>query len=333
MKKVAVLFNPSSGRGRSLKEKGKIEKILQRNIINYDLIVTESEDHLRQLAAETARQYEVIVGVGGDTTFNIIASEILKYDKNKSTVKPAPAMGMIGTGSANDIARGLGIEKIEDACKAIKNNKIGKMDVGYFKVNGKSEPLFFLGTVSLGLGATVNRYVEGFHQRHKILSKMKPFDQLLSGLYAIYDSFSKKKVPLQAEIEYQTNNLNLKSTQKIIKKIEFSLLVFLNTPYYANGLRLVKNADTAFYTPARTLFDGLLDCCIIYTKSFLNTLKVGIHVQKGTHMNRDEVTLIQSNLFKISSKEEIDIQVDGEIFKGVRQLEVSLIPKGLTVLI
>ncbi len=316
-----------------MKEKKKIETLLKKNDIDYDLLVTRSENHLRQLAVETTRQYEIIVGVGGDTTFNIIASEILKYKKDKGAAQPAPAMGMIGTGSSNDIVRGLGIEKIEDACKAIKNNKIGKMDVGYLKINGKSEPIFFLGALSLGLGTTVNRYVEGFHQRHKILSKIKPFDQLLSGLYAIYDSFSKKKVPLQTEIEYQTNNLNLKSAQKIKKKIEFSLLVFLNTPYYANGLRLVKNEDTACYAPARTLFDGLLDCCIVHTKSFVITLKVGIHVQKGTHMNRDEVTMIQSSLFKISSKEEIDIQVDGEIFEGVRQLEVSLIPKGLKVLI
>jgi len=333
MKKVAVLFNPSSGKGRSMKEKKKIETLLKQNAIDYDLLVTRSENHLRQLAAESARQYEIIVGVGGDTTFNIIAIEILKYQKDKITAQPTPAMGMIGTGSANDIARGLGIEKIEDACKAIKNRRTRKMDVGCLKINGKSDSLYFLGTVSLGLGATVNRYVEGFHQRHKILSKLKPFDQLLSGLYAIYDSFSKKKVPLQAEFEYQTNNLNLKSTQKITKKIEFSLLVLLNTPYYANGLKLVKNEETACPTPALTLFDGLLDCCIIHTKSFLNTLKVGIHVQKGTHMNQDEVILIQSSIFKIASKEEIDIQVDGEIFEGVRQLEVSLLSQGLKVLI
>lgn len=330
MKNIAVLFNPSSGKGRSLKEKGKIEKILQKHNIDYDLIVTESENHLRQLAADTAGQYEIIVGVGGDTTFNIIAGEILKYKKDKGKAQLIPAVGMIGTGSANDIARGLGIEKIEDACRAIKNNKTGKMDVGSLKINGKPEPLFFLGTVSLGLGTTVNRYVEGFHQRRKILSKIKPFDPLFPGLYAIYDSFSKKKVPLHIEIEYPVKNL--KSTQNILEKIEFSLLVFLNTPYYASGLKLVKNENTAL-TPSLTLFDGLLECCIIHTRSFLNTLKAGIHVQKGTHMNRNEVTLLQSTRFNISSKEAIDIQVDGEILEGVRQLEVSLISGGLTVLI
>ncbi len=182
------MFNPSPGKGRSLKQKEKIQRCLKEKNIDFDLMVTESEDDLRQLAGEKAKEYEKIVGVGGDTTFNIIAGEILKYRG------PIPALGMIGTGSTNDIVRGL------------------------------------------------------------------------------------------------------KSGQE-------------------NGL-----------------FDGVLDCCVIHTKSFLNTFLTGMRVQKGKHTGREEVTLLQAASFKISSKQAIDIQVDGDIIEGVRELEVSVFPGALRVL-
>lgn len=317
MKHAAVLFNPSSGKGRSIKQRTTVEHYLNQYGVNYDLQVTESENHLRQLAAETARDYELIIGVGGDTTFNIIAGEILKLENQNH----APALALIGTGSANDIARGLSIEKIADACKAIKQGNTGKMDIGRLDINGSPAPLFFLGTLSLGLGTTVNRYVESFHQRHNILSKIKPFDQLLSGLYAIHDSFKKKKVPLRVELEYR----NQQQAEKIAGTIDFSLLVFLNTPYYANGLKLAEVEGA--------LFDGLLDACIIDTVSFLHTLKVGIRIARGRQKKGDRTTLVRSGFFKVSSQEAIDIQVDGDIIEGVREFTVSAVPAALKVVI
>ena len=95
MKKIVVLFNPSSAKGRALKQKETITRYLANGGMNMDFIVTESEDHLRSLAAAAAKtpgQYDAIVGVGGDTTFNIIATEILKY-RNDAKNAPAPARG------------------------------------------------------------------------------------------------------------------------------------------------------------------------------------------------------------------------------------------------
>jgi len=322
MDKIAILFNPSSGKGRSLKEKKKIENILTATGIDYDLFVSESEEHLRLLAAGAAGKYPkypVIVAVGGDTTFNIVAAKILKQN-------PAPTMGMIGTGSANDIVRGLGIHKIADACKAIKKGNTRKMDVGCLKLPRGAGDYFFLGTLSAGLGTTVNRYVEQFHQKHKLVSKIKLFNlnQTIAGLYGIYDSFSLKRLPLKGEIYYTDAN----SGKKIVKEIEFSLLAFMNTPYYANGLKLIEvNAS-----PALTLFDGLLDCCVIHTTSFLNTFKIGMKVQKGRHVGRKEFMLLRSTSFKVLLEKVIDIQVDGEIIEGVEEFEVSVIPGRLTVL-
>ncbi|HLP58029.1 MAG TPA: acylglycerol kinase family protein, partial [Candidatus Deferrimicrobium sp.] len=125
MKKIAVLFNPSAAKGRALKQKETVMRCLAGAAVDMDFIVTESEDHLRYLAASAAKTpglYDAIIGVGGDTTFNIIATEILK-NRNED---PAPTLtvGMIGTGSANDVARGLGLETTAAACRAIIDGNI-----------------------------------------------------------------------------------------------------------------------------------------------------------------------------------------------------------------
>ncbi|MCP5047542.1 MAG: hypothetical protein GY940_10245, partial [bacterium] len=217
------------------------------------------------------------------TTFNIIATELLKHDS-------PPALGMIGTGSANDIVRGLGIHRVETACKIIKTGRIRQMDIGRIHIKGKSgktQELFFLGTVSAGLGAAVNQYVEACHQRHKRLAKFNPLTQLTAGLLGIRDSFTSDRLPVKAFVEYTDEEAN----QRFKMEIQFSLLVFLNTPFYANGLKLIDGS------PGDRLFDGQVDCCVIHTDSFLSTMKIALKVPKGAHVNREEVTLLNSPFF------------------------------------
>jgi diacylglycerol kinase family enzyme len=102
-------------------------------------------------------------------------------------------------------------------------------------------------------------------------------------------------------------------------------LVLLNTPFYANGLKLGQ---------AKGLFDGILDCCIINTGSFFETLGYGLHIlhrPKSTNSRKD--ILLHSNWFTISmtGAEIMDIQVDGEIIEGTKRIEVTMIPGCLDV--
>lgn len=341
-KNVTVLFNPSSGKGKAFKEKDKIERILITHHIDYDFFISESEAHLKELVADAiARPSKkhtdrIIVAVGGDTTFNIVAREILTL----SLPHESPALGMIGAGSANDIVRGLNISRVHDACIAIKNGSTSHMDIGYLKIKKKGENYFrtlnFLGTLSAGLGTTVNRYIDSYYRQYPILSKLIPFSQLLTGLFGIYHSFSKKKLPirmkmqiLDAGAEISGNISDPKHIEKVIKEIQFSLLVFLNTPFYANGLKLAKDGS---------LFDGQLDCCIIQSHSFFDTIKTGLSIRKGNSTLSTEnksVQIIpssQSDIIRLIPEQPFDIQIDGDIIEEVVELEVSILPGKLKVI-
>lgn len=311
MEKIAILFNPSSRRGKSGKAKEKIERILNNHRINYDLFVSESEAHFKQLTLEIAPKYRTIVGVGGDTTFNIMVRKLLK-----ANYQP-PAIGMIGTGSANDIVRSLGILKINEACAAIKKGNTTTMDVGCIKIDRKSKPYFFLGSLSAGLSTAVNRYVARFQQNHRIITKVQPFYQLFPGLFAVRDFFTKTSPPLQVKIKYPTND------KFIVKDLDYSLLVILNTPYYANGLKLGVDTGSS---------DGILDCFAIDTRNFWDTFVMALKIQRGTHTQCQNVEFVHSPSFTAYSPYPLDLLADGEIIEEVREFEVSIIKDKIRVL-
>ena len=116
MDKVALLFNPSSGRGLSLKKKGCIKENLKKNSLSFKWFDSESENHLMQLAREKAESFQAIIIVGGDTSFQIVASEIYKTPYN-------PALCMIPTGSANDIAKSLDSCSSKSILASLKEGK------------------------------------------------------------------------------------------------------------------------------------------------------------------------------------------------------------------
>jgi diacylglycerol kinase family enzyme len=307
MKEMAVLLNPSSGGGKSLQKKNKIEEYFKNNNIKYDLFISKSEHHLRELAQETIAKYPTIIGVGGDTTFNIIVKEILDRGGRNT-------FGTIGTGSTNDFVRGLGIQKTRTACETIKRGKVKKIDTGLLRLHGISEPYYFLSALSLGLGVTVPQYVNYFNINHKTILKTRLLGQTIPGILGIYDSFSKKKLPIKLSIEY--NHMR--------KKHSVSLLAFLNTPYVANGLNL---------TPEASPFDGKIDGCILKTPSFFSSFLIGLMSYKGKHIKRKEVELIRTESIKVRPEHPIDIQIDGIILSDIKEFEVSVAPQALNILL
>jgi diacylglycerol kinase (ATP) len=309
VEKVAILLNPSSGRGRSKRRRKNIERIFESYGLAFDLFISSSEKHLRELADHSIKQFKTIVAVGGDTTFNIVAGRILK-----ALSPDRPVMGMIGTGSANDICRGLGIERVQTLCQAIKNRQVKKMDVGLVESDELKEALGFLGSMSLGLGTAVNHYLAEFSRNHRFLSGFDAIGQGLAGGLGISRAFSRNQVPMSLKLTDDTGE----------REVSFSLMVLLNTGYFANGLNL---------SPAASAFDGMLDGVVVRTESFIQTLRLQRAVRRNAHLGRKELRLNRSGWFILESGSGMDFQLDGEIFRNVRRCRVSVRPAVLDVFV
>lgn len=307
MKEVLVLYNPSSAGGRSVKKKNRIEKKFINLKIPYNLRITGSEKELKQFAAEGAESGRDIIAVGGDTTFTIVASEILKKNKGNKI-----KLGMIGTGSINDIVRGIELNNIELMLKAVKAGESKKIDVGQVKVNPSGRIYYFLGTLGAGFATIVNRYIEQMKINKTLITKVKLAMELTGFVISVKRSFTENEIPIKIKI----NHNNMKSEK------EFTLLIFQNTPLYSRGLRLSPDASP---------YDNILDCSVINTSSLLNTISLVFSIIRGKHSGRKEIEILRSAEFQATVEREIDIVADGEIIEGVKDFHVSLLKEGLNI--
>ncbi len=306
MEPIAVLFNPSSGRGKSRRRKNRIEARFGHFDIPARWFTSQSEDHLKELARRLAQDYSAIAVVGGDTTFTLAATEIIHSGADAT-------LGMVGTGSANDIARGLQASELDAVCAAFRSGRTRRMDAGNLELPGRSEPIIFMGALSLGLGVEVNLFIARARQRLPILNRGGSTVQALTGALGVRRAFISRALPERVCLE----------TGRFRKDVDFSLMVFANTPFFANGMRLF---------PEATPFDGRLHCCIVRTRSLPHSLLLSRRIRDGSHVELDEVDIFPDTSFRVTpARGTTAIQYDGEVLTGIEGFRVSVRPAALRV--
>lgn len=118
-KEIPFILNPAAGSGRILAQLNHLYQKIRHLGLPAEIIISQNEDHLKQLTAELAKKKEIIVGVGGDSTFHFMANEILRSGGDS-------ALGLIGLGSSNDIPRNFGLADIDRSLMVIKSGPRGK---------------------------------------------------------------------------------------------------------------------------------------------------------------------------------------------------------------
>lgn len=305
--RLAILLNPSAGRGKAGRSRARLVGLLQSRGIVHDLYVTESEAHLRQLVREKSREYGILAGAGGDSTFQIMAEEIVAAG--------APArLGMIGLGSSNDLPLEFGIETPEKFIAALREGRERRIDLGCVEQEGR--PLrFFIGQASVGLGAFVNQFAEKIGSRRPWLAR----HQNVIGLQGVARAYRRKLVPLPLAIEWEGGK-----TEGL-----FQVANFANTRFWATGRKLIPQARPD---------DGRLDACLIRQCSFFRFARLAASVRTGRHLRAAEVECLQSPSFVISSARPFAVQVDGELIGGASspslfdRIQVRSLPAALTII-
>jgi diacylglycerol kinase (ATP) len=306
--KLVILFNPAAGAGRASRNKERLEAELRRQGVSYALTVTESEADLRESTRRLAATERVIAGAGGDSTFLIMAEEILKSGRRT-------ALGMMGMGSSNDIPASFGSDSLEAACRALAEGRPQKIDIG--AVEGEGQRLgYFLGQANIGLGAAVNRYVARLAGRHPRLASR----QLLAGFLGVREAYRQRRVPISMRID---------GGEAGRAEGSFIAAVFANTPLWATGLRIA---------PAAKADDGQLDLCLVRACPFRRLLRIYSLARKGHHLARPEVSLRRANKFEVQLEGPAVIQTDGEILKvgkdlGPQTITLRVLPAALDILL
>jgi diacylglycerol kinase (ATP) len=288
--RAAVLFNPSAGRGKAMGMKDRVEACLRENGVPYDLFVTGSEEELRALAREHARNRSTVVGAGGDSTFHLIVNEIVKAGA-------VARFGMIGVGSSNDIDREFNVDSLKKACRTLKRGWSRRVDLGCI-VQGSETLRYFLGQANVGLGAQVNGYVDALARRKPALGRR----QTLAGVLGVIRSYRSGILPLSLTMASEAGTV----------RGDFVAAVFSNIRYWATGKLIAPEALPD---------DGSLDACLIGMCSFGRLARIARLAGKGRHGTMKEVRFLRSSSFEVSSETPFEVQTDGEIIGGAERPE------------
>jgi diacylglycerol kinase (ATP) len=233
----------------------------------------------------------LVVAMGGDGTVEAVASGL---------VGTKSRLGILPTGSYNNIARSLGVpEDLEAACALLKEGEKRRVDVGQVK-GKKAGKLYFFEVVSCGLTAAL--LPEGQAMQKGRLRGLKEAIRTLAG----YPT--------------PTFRLTLDGESKI--KTESLLATVANTPEY--GVNFME-------APGASLEDGLLDVCLYpgFNKAELAAYFARI-AQEG-HAEDERVQRYRARKVKIKSEPKVAVTADSfRLGKGT--VKIRVLPGALRVM-
>jgi diacylglycerol kinase (ATP) len=306
--RLSILYNPSAGMGRALDSKIKLERLLKHFEVRYDLVMTQSEDHLRRLVREQAGSYGAIVGAGGDSTFHIMIDELARAGAGVT-------FGMIGVGSSNDIPIEFGLGSLLEACRALRDRRTRRVDLGRISEGGRTLGRF-LGQANVGLGAYVNAYVADLARRKRWLARR----QTLAGIMGIRRAYRSGSLPKKFAITAGGDRF----------EADLTMAVFSNIRYWATGKLINPEARTD---------DGALDACYIRSASFARLVRINSLAGKGRHGRAKEVSFGRAPAFTIASDSGFEVQSDGEIIRAedgrtaFREIVLDIEPRALEIIV
>ena len=136
-------MNPISGTSSKKNIPGLIESTLNKDLFDYEILLTERAGHASELATNAKdASIDVVVAIGGDGTVNEVA---------RSLVHSQTALGIIPCGSGNGLARHLMLPMNAKKCIEIINRcEIHDLDYGII-----NEHPFFC-TCGMGFDAFVS---------------------------------------------------------------------------------------------------------------------------------------------------------------------------------
>ena len=294
MKKFLLVYNPISGRAAF---KNKLDKIIaqcQRRGILLSMYRTNRDDNSAFKTCVSESHADGIIAAGGDGTLHAVVNWLMKS-------KIDLPIGIIGSGTSNDFAAYLGINKNLDAyLDRIAEFKTRKVDIGL--VNGEE---YFINVASAGVLTSI---------AHEVNVKLK---NSLGKLAYYIQSLSQIPKFKSITIQVNSNGVNF--------ELEVFLFIVLNSGTVA-GMK--KIADFA------KIDDGKLDLLAVKRCSPKSLIKItrDLFGGRGIDLRDENIFHLQSGKFFISSNADLTSDIDGEEGSAL-PIEIETIPQALNFFI
>jgi diacylglycerol kinase (ATP) len=295
-----VILNPYSNRWISQKRWPEAEAALKAAGVEYDLVRSEKKGQIVELAEQAVlEKFSPIIVAGGDGTIGDAANGLMQAAR--STNGELPPLGIMPTGSANDLVYALGLPTdLNEAAKVISAGKTKAMDLG--KLNDR----YFINNSAAG----VEPYVTIKHEKIHWIKGMARY--LVAAVQAIMD-----QPEWQGSVTWDGGEYNGK----------FSLISI------GNGRR----TGGFFMTPHADPFDGKLTLAYGYRGTRLGLFQAlprAFNEDKGSYVEMEGMHEVHATRISIHLDKPSPAHTDGELLPTwIQDFEYEILPKCLNILL
>lgn len=294
MKKIKIIYNPSSGRQQIERRLDRLIMLLIDDGYTVNKFVTKKKDDAKEETIRTCKEdWDLIISVGGDGTVNEIAEGIVLGGRKVP-------VAILAAGTVNDFANFMKIPtNVLEFYDMIKRNQAIDVDLG--KIGEK----YFVNVAAGGLLTNV-----GF--------SVPAESKMVLGRLAYYLEGARQFVledinPIKVKIESKEYN----------KEEEILLFVVSNSSSIGGFKKLAPHAD---------VLDGCLDVFAIKKADVQELANIFFNIFNGEHINHPKVVYFKTDDIKISSDVDISIDIDGE-YGGKLPARFQVVPKAFRILI
>ncbi|UCD41502.1 MAG: diacylglycerol kinase family lipid kinase [Chloroflexota bacterium] len=301
MPNTLLVYNPVAGRYPSRMLTERAAEVLKRYGWEVEIETTSGGEHIHSLAIQAVEEEkDALIVVGGDGSLNKALPGLVGTET---------ALGVLPAGTANVWAQQIGLpglrltrlKALEESAHRLAKGQIKRMDVGL------SNDKHFLLWSGIGIDAFIVHRIEPRKQWEKNFTVMR------YAASAVWSASQWQGINLRVE----TDDLNIEGN--------FLLAEVSNIRLYAGGY--------ATLSPQASLDDGLMELWLFDGESLEEVLQQAWSIWSGRHVSSKRVQFRQFKKVTLESDSPIFLQMDGEPEIGGRQVSISVIPRGLKVLI
>ena len=293
LKHACLIFNPASGRDDedNAARLAEVVSSLRAHGIEAHVGLKTSGHAARELARKAVESGDPLVVVaGGDGTIGDVASQLI----GSSTV-----LGILPTGTMNNLARSLGVPLvIDDACALIGMGTTRHIDVGRVTSSGSSNAEYFMECAGVGLSAIAALAGQAFEKRHwRVIPR------------ALRKFFEAKLGTMVVEMD------------GTVVEASTRMVTVSNAPLMGSKMLAV---------PGAKMDDGLLDVQIYDGMGDLALMK---HFAAASSGSPDTLKTYRVRRVRITVEEPVLTNSDMNITRERHVIEMEVVPKALLVIV
>ena len=285
--RALLLLNPHARRGDN--QLSKVIEQLQALGLEIVAECAEEPQHLPDLIRRYQHQIDMVIVGGGDGTLNAAVEGLV------DTQLP---LGILPLGTANDLARTLGVPTcLTKACKIIAQGQVRRIDLGW--VNGK----YFFNVASLGLCVQITRKLTKSAKR-----RWGAWAYAATALKVLHQARRFK-----AEIRLNGESIPVKTIQIAVG----------NGCYYGCGMKIVSDA---------AIDSKRLDLYSLEIHHWWQFLPLMFAIRQGRHHKKPGVRTLNGQEIEVYTRRPYPINTDGEITTHT-PAKFRVIPEAIAVFV